>query len=211
MMSKLLIRYIIKIIKALITYLKLKVIIVKWKLCGRPIPPPHIVKQQIIKEHAKKYKIKTFIETGTFFGQMVHAVSDIFDRIISIELDPNLYNNAQILFSDFSHISILHGDSSDVLKYILPTINEQCLFWLDGHYSEGVTAKGKLNTPIIEELNLILSHKIKNHIILIDDARCFTGKNDYPKLEKLKEYVNKYNKNCTFENRDDVIRISYQE
>lgn len=165
-MSKLLIKRIVTIVKILTSSIKQKLIIVRWKLNGRPIPPPHIVKQQIIKEHAKKYKIKTFIETGTFFGQMVRAVSDIFDCIISIELDPDLYKNAKNQFSDFSHISILHGDSSDVLKYIMPSINEQCLFWLDGHYSKGVTAKAKLNTPIIEELNLILSHKIKNHVIL---------------------------------------------
>jgi hypothetical protein len=49
------------------------------------------------------------------------------------------------------------------------------LFWLDGHFCGGVSAHGDKGTPILEELNLILSHRVKEHVILIDDARLFNG------------------------------------
>ena len=38
----------------------------KWNAAGKPVPPPHAVKQDAIKEYGKKYNVKTFIETGTF-------------------------------------------------------------------------------------------------------------------------------------------------
>ena len=86
-------------------------------------------------------------------------------------------------------------------------INERAIFWLDGHYSDGITAKGDLNTPILKELEAILSHNIKDHIILIDDARCFVGKDDYPTIEQLKNFVYKRNNNLKFEIEYDIIRI----
>ena len=74
----------------------------------------------------------------------------------------------------------MHGDSGEILPELLNNINEPILFWLDGHYSAGNTSKGSLNTPIIKELVTIFQHPIKQHIILIDDARLFNGADDYP-------------------------------
>ena len=108
-----------------------------------------------------------------------------------------------------SNVDIIQGDSGKVFPAILPQIEEPCLFWLDGHYSAGITAKGQLETPIIEELQAIFNHPEKtNHVILIDDARCFTGENDYPELSELKELVAKNLPNHIWEVKDDIIRIS---
>ncbi len=80
------------------------------------------------------------------------------------------------------------------------------MFWLDGHYSAGFTAKGELETPILAELETILQNNL-NHIILIDDARCFTGNNDYPTKEYLKTYVLGKQKNYKMDVIDDIIRF----
>jgi len=61
-----------------------------WKLKGRPVPVPHAVKQTIIKHYEAKYKLPIFIETGTYMGEMIDAVLDLFPKIISIEFDPDL-------------------------------------------------------------------------------------------------------------------------
>ena len=84
---------------------------------------------------------------------------------------------------------------------------EPCLFWLDGHYSAGITAKGEKETPIWEELEHICDHPIKNHVILIDDASLFVGKNDYPNLDSLQKFVESRFPDNIFEVRDDMIRI----
>ena len=174
---------------------------------GCPIPPPHSVKKQVIKEYAKKHSINLFVETGTFHGQMIHAVKDIFDEIYSIELSEDLYEKARDRFKPFKHISIIQGDSGKVLPSIIAKISEPCLFWLDGHYSEGVTARGDKDTPILQELRHIFEHKVKKHVILIDDARCFAGANDYPTIEELKSFVYKNDANWDIEIKDDIIRL----
>jgi len=148
----------------------------------------------------------SFVETGTFWGDMVYANKNVFRKIFSIELDQDLYEQAKKRFFNEAHISILQGASGEIIAKVLAEINEPCLFWLDGHYSEGVTAKGKLETPIRQELKHILNHRIQGHVILIDDARQFVGQNDYPKIAELRQLILGHNPGWVFEVKDDIIR-----
>ena len=186
---------------------KKKIIINDWLKKGKPAPPPHFVKQGVVKEYAKKFSITILIETGTYLGEMISAVKDVFDEIYSIELDIDLFTNAKKKFANIKNVHISQGDSSEALPELLTLIEQPCLFWLDGHYSGVITAKGDLNTPILNELKSIFSHKIKDHVILIDDARCFTGEEDYPTIKALKEFVIKNRPDGVFEIKDDIIRI----
>jgi hypothetical protein len=181
--------------------------IIKWEYKGRPIPPPSGIKAKIIKEYARRFSTDILIETGTYEGDMVASMRDHFSQIFSIELSHDLYQKAKLRFAKYSHICILHGDSSEILPQILSSINKPCLFWLDAHYSGGITVRGDIDTPIISELKRILSHSIKNHVILIDDAREFTGLNDYPTIENLKDFIRQECPDCVFEVADDIIRI----
>jgi hypothetical protein len=190
-----------------LTAKKGKEIIRDWLKEGKPIPPPHVYKQLVVINKREEYKLKTLIETGTYLGDMVYACHSHFEQIYSIELDKTLAFKAQERFKKFKHIKILQGDSSDELLAILSEINSPVLFWLDGHFSEGITAKGKLNTPILQELAHIFNHHVKNHVILIDDARCFNGTDDYPTLEELKSIVDIQIPILNFEVKDDIIRI----
>ena len=138
---------------------------------------------------------------------MVHAMKKSFKQIISFELDQALARQAQQRFANDHHIQIVQGDSGKLLGDYLATIDEPCLFWLDGHYSGGITAKGALETPIKNELAAILSHPVDGHVILIDDARCFTGENDYPTLDELQNFVAERKPNHKFSVEHDSIRI----
>ncbi len=178
-----------------------------WEREGRPSPPPHIVKEELIRDYAKTFNTRILIETGTYLGDMVHAMKKSFSRIISFELDQTLAAQAQERFGKDSHVEIVQGDSGKLLGHFLTTISEPCLFWLDGHYSGGITAKGALETPIKNELTFILSHPVDGHVILIDDARCFTGENDYPTLDELQDFVNEHKRGWQFQVETDVIRI----
>jgi len=183
-----------------------------WLHAGKPIPPPDTVKHVIVKEYAKQHRARIFIETGTYLGDMVWAVKDNFYKIYSVELSTELYERAKRKFSRYKHISIFKGDSSKVLPEILSQIEEPCLFWLDGHYSEGITATGEKETPILEELKHIFNHPIEDHIILIDDARCFTGYGDYPNIEELKAVLLSRYPDNAFNIEDDIIRThKYRE
>jgi hypothetical protein len=187
---------------------KNKDIIREWLKSGKTIPPPHAYKQLIVINYGKENRIKILIETGTYLGDMVYACRRHFKQIYSIELDKKLAIRASERFKLYKQIEILQGDSTDELPLVLSAIKKPTLFWLDGHYSEGITAKGKLNTPILQELTHILNHPLKNHTILIDDARCFNGTDDYPTLEELKSLVNNQIPKMDFEVIDDIIRIT---
>jgi hypothetical protein len=142
---------------------------------------------------------------------MVEAQKNNFEKIISIELGDDLYSNAKIRFKKNKNIIILKGDSGKILPTILSDLKDPAIFWLDGHYSAGVTAKGEKDCPIFEELNSIFQSKKFNHILLIDDARCFNGEGDYPTIEKLIEYVKSKNENYQVEVKNDIIRFLIQE
>jgi hypothetical protein len=185
--------------------------LIKWIERFRPCPPPDLVKQSVVKEYAKRYSLGTLVETGTYLGFMVRATLNTFRRIYSIELEETLYRRAAKKFSKFNHVTILQGDSGEVLSKLLESLDEPCLFWLDAHHSSGATfktGKGKLLTPIISELEQILAHpKAENHVTLIDDAREFTGENDYPTVDRIKELVFKVKPEFAVELQDDIIRI----
>jgi hypothetical protein len=154
----------------------------------KEMAPPfmtHQDKQQVINKYYQQYNLTTFIETGTFLGDMIEAQKNNFSKLYSIELSSELYLKAKERFKNEPKITIINGDSGVMLKKVLDEAPEDAiLYWLDGHYSGGITAKGKLECPVLEELKIILSKKNKQ-VILIDDARLFKGKFDYPTIEEL--------------------------
>lgn len=153
---------------------------------GRPSAPPHFFKQRCVLSNRKRFGLDVLIETGTYQGEMVRAVRSVFKEIYSIELSYDLYQNTRRLFSPFPHIHVLHGDSAKVLPELREHIKQPCLFWLDAHYSGKGTALAERETPIVAELSCIFAHAANQHVILIDDARCFNGQSDYPSLVELR-------------------------
>ncbi len=178
----------------------------QWKANGEGEPVPHIIKQRAIAEYAKLHGTATLVETGTYLGHMIAAMRNNFKRIISIELAEHFHLQAIKRFKKDSHIELLQGDSGEVLTQLTPTIKTPALFWLDGHYSAGETAKGDLNTPIMKELDAVLGGNV-SHVVLIDDARCFNGTEDYPTLDGLKQHVATLRSDYTVEVKQDIIRV----
>ncbi|MFN3404609.1 MAG: hypothetical protein ACK40G_10975 [Cytophagaceae bacterium] len=177
----------------------------EWQAAGCPVPPPHIVKQKTIQRFHELFPYDLFIETGTFLGDMVDMQKKRFKKIISIELQHELFVNAKNRFKKYPGITILEGDSGKVLNKIMPEINDPAIFWLDGHYSGFETARGDKDCPIYEELAAIFSGKELSHVILIDDARCFTGEGDYPKVEALASYIKSKDEQYHIEVIHDII------
>lgn len=178
-----------------------------WERNGRPIPPPHIVKQQTLKTISKRYGLKILVETGTYYGDMVEAMKDVFNQLYSIELSTELYKKAKKRFKGEKHIELICGDSGLELMNLMSKIDQPTLFWLDGHYSAGVTAKGEKDTPIYEELNHILNSTDKGHVIIIDDARCFGADPNYPSIKELCDFIKSKRANLDIVIQDDCIRV----
>lgn len=180
----------------------------KWRKEGSQKPPPHAVKQAVIEEYRKHFGIRVLVETGTYYGDMVMALKESFDRIYSIELGMDLWSGAVKRFQAWPHIEILQGESGKVLVQLMQRIDSPVLFWLDGHYSSGVTALGDKVCPIFQELDAIFSNTSAPHVLLIDDARLFEGDGDYPSIQELEQYVRGKDPGYKMKIEDDVIRFN---
>ena len=179
---------------------------VRWNLSGRPAPPPHFVKQLAIRHYQRRFRLHTFVETGTYLGEMVEAMKSRFGEVYSVELSAELAARAREKFAGDSNVHIVEGDSAEVLPGILERLKGPALFWLDGHFSGGITAQGPLDYPIIRELEHIRRHPVKEHVILVDDARLFTGSPNAPAKEQVVTSLKAVNPSYTVEERDDIIR-----
>lgn len=190
---------------SLVNQLRLQKLKSEWK---KGQPADHLVKQDIIAHYQAKFNTPIMVETGTYLGDMVEAQKHRFSKVYSIELSNELFKKATDRFRNDKNITILEGDSGKVLHNLIGKIDKPALFWLDGHYSAGFTAKGEKECPIYEELDAILKDKESKHVLLIDDARLFVGKNDYPTIEELKSYIQSRIPSYKMELDFDVIRFT---
>ena len=116
---------------------------------------------------------KIFIETGTYLGGGIRtALNSGFNIIHSIELDKRRYDAVKNKFKNKQNVYLYHGNSGVVLEDVMKNINEPVVFWLDAHFNGDNAEYGDKWCPLNEELNIINSHHIKTHTILIDDIRC---------------------------------------
>jgi len=182
--------------------------LIEWERNGRPVPPPHFFKQRTLRSFAKRFGLKILVETGTYYGDMVEAMKRDFDWIYSIEINKELHEKAKKRFSSEGKIELIHGDSGIELGSLMDRIDQPALFWLDGHYSAGVTARGVKDTPIYEELAHIFKAQNRGHVIIIDDARCFGADPAYPGIEELSDFINSKRRDFDIAVEDDSIRIT---
>lgn len=146
-------------------------------------PAPQYVKKSVLLRNAFPNSI--WIETGTYLGHTTKQLSKHGSFVYSIEPEPILQANAAALFKSYPNVEILKGLSEEVLPSLLPRLSGDINFWLDGHYSAGITHKGPKDTPIREELVCISRnlHRFNRVCVMIDDIRCF-----YPELNVYKSY-----------------------
>ncbi len=169
----------------------------------------HVDKIEKILAAKKLFNINILVETGTYLGQTINYVKSHFSHIFSIELSELLAEEAKRKFKKHKNVEIIKGDSGLSLSEILKKVQGEKIFWLDAHYSSGITAASENfgNTPILKELEIIFDNWTNGSVILIDDARLFNGKNDYPTIEFLSDYILKKNLELSFFIDKDIIHI----
>jgi len=178
-----------------------------WKLRGQPRRIPHIVKQRAVLEYAQAFGLTTLIETGTYYGEMIAAVAGRFRKIYSIELDPKLAQLAQQRFHNYRNVEIVEGDSQSVVPALLPRLQERALFWLDAGYcgwSGGIGNPNRLGS----EFSAILSDRIPDHVILMDDADGINGEGGSLTLPELIAFIESNYPNRRVEVAQNIIRIT---
>lgn len=168
----------------------------QWSKRGYAAPSPHFIKQGCLLRNGLPEA--TWVETGTFLGQTTQLLAKHGTQVYSIEPEPKLFARARALFSQCGNVDILNGTSEEVFPALLPRIKGDVNFWLDGHYSAGITFKGAQDTPILDELECI-SRNIDNFgriCVLVDDIRCFNPRlpeyATYPPLDALVAWATRH-------------------
>jgi hypothetical protein len=131
---------------------------------------------------------------------MINVQKNRFRDIYSIERDDYLASRAKRKFAAYPNVHLFHGDSGAVLPQVVRAITEPALFWLDAHW-------GAESAPIRQELDCIYRHPIRDHVLLIDDARYFDGHGDYPLIAELREQAGREYPGSVVESKDDIVRI----
>jgi hypothetical protein len=169
--------------------------IIIWGKCGYAAPSPHFIKQSILLRNALPNSI--WVETGTYLGHTTKELCKHGSFVYSIEPEPTLYSNAVEYFKSYQNVEILKGLSEEIFPSLLPKLSGNINFWLDGHYSAGITHKGPKDTPILDELEHIsenLNH-LQKVCVMVDDIRCFNPDlveySAYPSLNVLVDWANK--------------------
>jgi hypothetical protein len=156
---------------------------------GWSAPLPPLLKRSFLRGIARDDKTRVFVETGTYLGDTTWWFRNDFERLYTIEVDPFLHDQAKSRFARMHHVEALLGDSSSVLVSVVPSIESKAMFWLDGHYSAGITGSGESHCPIMAELDVIYGNARAPFVIVIDDARCFGTDPSYPTVAAVRERI----------------------
>ena len=128
---------------------------------------------KLLKTNYKNYAI--FVETGTYLGETIFEMEKYFKELHTIEIKKELYNKTKSKYNG-DKIHFYLGDSSTMLKNVVSNLKEKTIFFLDGHWSKGITGRGEKDCPLLEELSIINQYFDKEAIIIIDDYRDFGRK-----------------------------------
>lgn len=178
--------------QSVVEFIQARVGMFSWKKRRYLEYSPQVVKQSIFL----KYGIEdgVWVETGTYLGTTTRFLSVSFPHVYSIEPEPKLYELARKRFSG-QNVTLFNDISENIFPTLLPKLSGNINFWLDGHYSSGITFMGEKACPVEDELNAIEAN-IQNFdklTILIDDVRCFLSSNnlyaEYPSIDYLVDWA----------------------
>jgi len=153
---------------------------------------PQVVKQEVFSAYAVPGA--PWVETGTHMGITTEFLAKRYPFVHTIEPAAVFHEAAQKKFAG-QNVNVILGTSEAVFPVLLPTLRGDLNFWLDGHYSAGLTFKGGKECPVEDELAAISRNldRFSRVCILIDDIRCFLPDAveyvDYPSLDSLVDWA----------------------
>jgi hypothetical protein len=119
----------------------------------------------LLKRYATEYRLRTFVETGTYDGDTSAEMAAFGLEVYTCELSPEFYLRCRVRFGDNPRIHLSLDDSRVWLPRVLGSLlTGPVLVWLDAHHSDAGSAPGY---PLAEELK----HVRGCDVTLIDDIR----------------------------------------
>jgi hypothetical protein len=129
--------------------------------------------RDLVTKFQKAGGIKNFIETGTFKGVTSFWAAGVFEKVYTIEIDPERSRLTASARDCPKNIEFLVGNSADVLPGLLQQVTGRSAFWLDGHWCNTSEEGKEQECPLMDELKSM--EALQDALIMIDDARAFLG------------------------------------
>ena len=165
-----------------------------WGMRQFGAPSPNHIKQQTVLRNGLKDAV--WIETGTFLGDTTALMAATGNLVFTIEPEPNLYLRAVERFQGMSNVTVINELSEIAMPKLLSEKRGAVNFWLDGHYSGGITFKGPKDTPLADELREIAKSRtnMTDIVVMVDDIRCCDPRHSeyqevYPSLDFLVDWA----------------------
>lgn len=158
-----------------------------------------------------KYKLDTFVETGTYVGSTSKWASTHFADVYTIEFFEEHFRAAELKLANCKNVHMFLQDSLMALPGILATLetkNSKPLFYLDAHWSElAHYGKPLLLSTALEEVNILNSlYRHIDYAIVIDDAHKF-GTDGWPLQEDMIDALEDNGKRTVRELLDVYIAV----
>jgi hypothetical protein len=125
----------------------------------------------LAREISRFGDIRDFVETGTFVGEALGWASRGFERVWTVEINPDYQAQARANNPTLANVTYCLGDSTTELPKIVAQLERPALFWLDAHAGAGYFAIAD-SCPLVAEIEAILSSD-QEHCLIVDDARAF--------------------------------------
>jgi hypothetical protein len=125
----------------------------------------------LARELARAGGLRDFVETGTYVGHALSWAARGFERVWTVEINPQFQTQAKANNPGLANVRYLLGDSTSELPKIVAELKGPALFWLDAHAGAGYFADHDI-CPLVQELETVLASP-HEHCILVDDARAF--------------------------------------
>lgn len=170
---------------------------------------PRFIKEAVLRKHCVLGA--QWVETGTYLGKTTEFLMGFSPEVFTIEPESRLYESAAKRFKN-SNVEVLNGVSEEIFPELLPQLGGDINFWLDGHYSAGITYQGAKDCPLEDELDSIETNlsNFGRISILVDDVRCFLPENDgypdYPSVDYLVDWARGHNFDWRIEHDIFVMR-----
>ena len=132
------------------------------------------VDTELIRELKRHLPLEVLVETGTFEGDTVAQVRELFETLHTVELSEKYFEISRQRFLHDPAIFVSQGPSPDWLKQLVPRLLDQpVLYWLDAHWCVAEQTAGEISQcPLIEELRAIGGLNPQS-VLMIDDAQLF--------------------------------------
>ena len=130
-----------------------------------------VLPQQLATGLRDRLGLTRAIETGTYRGAGTRRLARLFPRVTTVEISEQLARAATEALAEVPGVEVRQGSSREVLRSVVDPA-QPTLYWLDGHWSGGVTGGKEDECPVLAELEAIAAGH-EDDVVLIDDARLF--------------------------------------